>query len=144
MEASVIMSNEQNIFRRVNTNLTGEDILMLSPLQLAYIGDAVYELLVRTFLMDKNLSVNQLHKAATKYVRAGAQSEIVHGLEDVLTDKEKTIVKKGRNAKNKTSPKNADMIDYKYATGFESLFGYLYLTGKNDRLYEIFEKIINL
>lgn len=144
MEASVIMSNEQNIFRRVNTNLTGEDILMLSPLQLAYIGDAVYELLVRTFLMDKNLSVNQLHKAATKYVRAGAQSEIVHGLEDILTDKEKTIVKKGRNAKNKTSPKNADMIDYKYATGFESLFGYLYLTGKDDRLYEIFEKIINL
>lgn len=144
MEASVIMSNEQNIFRRVNTNLAGEDILMLSPLQLAYIGDAVYELLVRTFLMDKNLSVNQLHKATTKYVRAGAQSEIVHGLEDILTDKEKTIVKKGRNAKSKTSPKNADMIDYKYATGFESLFGYLYLTGKDDRLYEIFEKIIHL
>lgn len=144
MEESVIMTKEENIFRRVNTDLTAEDILMLSPLQLAYIGDAVYELLIRTFLIDRNLSVNLLHKKATKYVKAGAQSKIVHDLEKILTEEERVIVKRGRNAKTKTSPKNADMIDYKYATGFEALFGYLYLTRQDERINELFEEIIRL
>lgn len=138
------MNKEQSIFRKVNTRLTGEDIAMLSPLQLAYIGDAVYELLVRTYLLNRDLSVNELHKGATKYVRAGAQANIVHSLEEILTEKEINIVKKGRNAKTNTSPKNADMIDYKYATGFEALFGYLYLKSEEDRIYELFEKIIEL
>lgn len=138
------MNKEQSIFRKVNTRLTGEDIAMLSPLQLAYIGDAVYELLVRTYLLSRDLSVNELHKGATKYVRAGAQANIVHSLEEILTEKEINIVKKGRNAKTNTSPKNADMIDYKYATGFEALFGYLYLKSEEDRIYELFEKIIEL
>lgn len=132
----------KNVFRRSNTNLTGEDILMLSPLQLAYVGDAVYELLIRTFLLKQNLSVNQLHKAATKYVKAEGQSEIIHNLEDVLSETEKKIVKRGRNAKTKTSPKNADIIDYKYATGFEALFGYLYLMGEDKRIGELFQEII--
>ncbi len=144
MEESVSMNKEQSIFRKVNTRLTGEDIAMLSPLQLAYIGDAVYELLVRTYLLNRDLSVNELHKGATKYVRAGAQANIVHSLEEILTEKEINIVKKGRNAKTNTSPKNADMIDYKYATGFEALFGYLYLKSEEDRIYELFEKIIEL
>lgn len=94
MEESVSMNKEQNIFRKVNTRLTGEDIAMLSPLQLAYIGDAVYELLVRTYLLNRDLSVNELHKGATKYVRAGAQANIVHSLEEILTEKEINIVKK--------------------------------------------------
>ena len=144
MEESVSMNKEQSIFRKVNTRLTGEDIAMLSPLQLAYIGDAVYELLVRTYLLNRDLSVNELHKGDTKYVRAGAQANIVHSLEEILTEKEINIVKKGRNAKTNTSPKNADMIDYKYATGFEALFGYLYLKSEEDRIYELFEKIIEL
>lgn len=133
---------EKNIFRRVNTSLTGEDIAMLSPLQLAYIGDAVYELLVRTYILDKKLQVNQLHRKATKYVKAEAQCDIVHRLEDILSDKEKSIVKRGRNAKTNTSPKNADIIDYKYATGFEALFGYLYLNSEEDRIFELFEKMV--
>lgn len=130
-----------NIFRNMNTELTAEDIDMLSPLQLAYIGDAVYELLVRTYLLNKRLPVNKLHNVAIKYVKAKAQAEIVHLLENILTDEEQRIVKKGRNAKSNTMPKNATVIDYKYATGFEALIGYLYLKGKDARIQELFERI---
>ncbi len=130
-----------NIFRRMNTELTAEDIDILSPLQLAYIGDAVYELLVRTYLLNKRLPVNKLHNVAIKYVKAKAQAEIVHLLENILTDEEQRIVKKGRNAKSNTMPKNATVIDYKYATGFEALIGYLYLKGHDARIQELFERI---
>lgn len=130
-----------NIFRNMNTELTAEDIEMLSPLQLAYIGDAVYELLVRTYLLNKRLSVNKLHKVAIEYVKAKAQAQIVHILENILTEEEQMIVKKGRNAKSNTMPKNATVIDYKYATGFEALIGYLYLKGQDVRIQELFEKI---
>ena len=125
----------------MNTELTAEDIDMLSPLQLAYIGDAVYELLVRTYLLNKRLPVNKLHNVAIKYVKAKAQAEIVHLLENILTDEEQRIVKKGRNAKSNTMPKNATVIDYKYATGFEALIGYLYLKGHDARIQELFERI---
>lgn len=140
MEESVIMK-EKNIFRTANNSLTREDIRMMSPLQLAYVGDACYELMVRTFLLDKNLSVNILHRETIKYVKAEAQSKIVHELEDVLTEEERAIVKKGRNTKSHSNPKNANLIDYKYATGFEALFGYLYLTGEDSRLEEIFKLV---
>lgn len=135
------MEKNQNIFRMVNEDLDGEDIAMLSPLQLAYVGDAVYELLVRTYILDKGSNVNQLHKKATKYVRANAQSAIIHYIEEYLTDNEKNIVKRGRNTKTNTSPKNANLIDYKYATGFEALFGYLYLTRQDKRISELFDRI---
>lgn len=133
-----------NIFRSTNTNLSGEDISMLSPLQLAFVGDAVYELLVRTYLLNKGLKVNELHKATIKYVKAKAQSHIVHMLEEHLTETEINYIKKGRNTKTNSSPKNAEMIDYKYATGFECLLGYLYLSAQDIRLGELFEKITNL
>ncbi|HEY4543346.1 MAG TPA: ribonuclease III domain-containing protein [Tissierellaceae bacterium] len=133
---------DNKVFRKVNDKLTKEDILMLGPLQLAYIGDAVYELFVRTYVLDGNKSVNELHKSSTKYVKADAQARFIHNLEDKLTEKEIAIVKKGRNAKSNTSPKNADIVDYKYATGFECLFGYLYLREDYDRLYELFMLII--
>ena len=135
---------ERNIFREVNEELTEEDILMLSPLQLAYIGDAVYELLIRTYLLGRDISVNKLHKMTTKYVKAAAQSEILKGIDGILREKELGIVKKGRNAKSHTSPKNADLIDYKYATGFEALLGYLYLKKEYARINEIFESVIKL
>jgi ribonuclease-3 family protein len=134
----------KNIFRDANTNLSGEDIRMLSPLQLAYIGDAVYELLIRTHLLSKGLNVNELHKATIKYVKAKAQSDIIHRIDESLSEEERTYVKKGRNAKSNTTPKNADLLDYKYATGFECLFGYLYLTNQDNRLDEIFKYIIKL
>lgn len=140
MEESVSMK-DKNIFRRVNNSLTREDIKMMSPLQLAYIGDACYELMVRTFLLDKNLSVNNLHRATIKYVKAEAQAKIVHKLEAVLSEEEKAIVKRGRNTKSHSNPKHANLIDYKYATGFEALFGYLYLTDQDSRLEEIFKII---
>lgn len=133
-----------NFFRNVNKELTGEDIMMLSPLQLAYVGDAVYELLVRTSILRKELKVNHLHRAAKKYVKAEGQSRIIHHLEPLLTETEKYYVKKGRNAKIHSSPKNADLIDYKYATGFECLLGYLYLTNQDERLAEFFDYIIKL
>lgn len=132
-----------NLFREVNTSLSEEDIKMLSPLQLAYIGDAVYELLIRTKILDKTHKVNALHKMSTKYVKAKGQADIIHLLEDYLTDEEKYYVKKGRNTKTNTSPKNADLLDYKYATGFECLFGYLYLTKKDDRILELFNTIMS-
>ena len=117
---------------------------MLSPLQLAYIGDAVYELFVRTYLLDKGMPVGKIHEETIQYVKAKSQSDIVHALEDILTQEEKSLVVRGRNAKSNSIPKNAQLIDYKYATGFESLIGYLYLTGADNRMVELFEKIIHL
>ena len=143
MEKSVIME-ENNIFREINKDLNEEDILMLSPLQLAYIGDAVYELLIRTYLLSRDISVNKLHRMTTKYVKAKAQSDIVNAIRGTLTEREINVVKKGRNAKSHTSPKNADLIDYKYATGFEALMGYLYLKKEYNRIDEILTSIINI
>lgn len=133
---------DNNIFRTVNRSLSKEDVLMLSPLQLAYVGDAVYELLVRTYILERGLKVNDLHRDATKYVRAKSQSHIIHAIFHKLMDDEKTYVKKGRNAKSHTSPKNTSISDYRYATGLECLFGYLYLNGKDNRIEEIFQEII--
>lgn len=138
------MMKEYNVFREINKDLSEEDILMLSPLQLAYIGDAVYELLIRTYLLSRDASVNKLHKTTTNYVKAKAQSDIINSIKDILTDKEANVVKKGRNAKSHTSPKNASIIDYKYATGFEALMGFLYLKREYKRINCIFESIIDL
>lgn len=122
----------------------GVDIKMLSPLQLAYIGDAVYELFIRTYLIGtKNISVNELHKEAIEYVKAKAQADITHYLEDKLTEEEWQMVKRGRNAKSGSAPKNANLLDYRYATGFETLVGFLYLNGRYERILEIFGMIIN-
>lgn len=139
-----IMEDTVSVFRNVNNNLSGEDIMMLSPLQLAYIGDSVYELLVRTYLITKDVSVKDLHRATTNYVKASAQADFAHKLEDVLSEDEKNLIKKGRNAKSNTSPKNADIIDYKYATGFECLFGYLYLMNQDARIEELFDQLIKI
>lgn len=137
-------SLNENLFFDMNKNLNAEDIAMLSPLQLAYIGDAVYELMIRTYILGLNDQVHELHKKATSYVKAEAQAEIVHGLEEELSEEEIRIFKRGRNAKSKTRSKNADMIDYRYSTGFEALIGYLYLNKKYDRLKSIVEKSIEL
>ncbi len=131
-----------SIFKNINANLSAEDIAMLSPLQLAYIGDGVYELFIRTYLLDGRKNVNQMNKLARKLVNAESQAIIVTALEDDLSQKEARIVKRGRNAKIKSSPKNMDIMDYKYATGFEALIGYLYLREEYDRLYEIIEKAL--
>ena len=108
-----------NNFRKINRNLNGEDIKMLSPLQLAYIGDAVYELCIRTYLIKRHIN-EETTQETTQYVKAKSQSNIVHTLKNSLTDEEQSIVRRGRNAKANSIPKNVKLIDYKYATGFES------------------------
>ena len=108
-----------------------------SPLTLAYIGDAVYELYVRTYLIkDSNLPVNRLHREAIHLVNAKAQSDLYQKIKDELTEEEMQIYKRGRNT-NSHPPKNADMVDYKSATGVEALIGFLYLSGKADRIAEL-------
>ncbi len=112
-----------------------------SPLALAYIGDAVFELFVRSKLLEKgNLQVNKLNKMATNVVKAESQAKMYHKILDGLSEEELGVIKRGRNAKTNTSAKNASMNDYKHATGVEALFGYLYLKGEDRRLMELFEK----
>lgn len=114
------------------------DVNQYSPLVLAYAGDAVYELYIRTLLLSQgNAPVHKLHKRSITYVKAKAQSDIIHRLMDSLTEEEQDVVRRGRNAKSGTIPKNADVTEYKYATGFEALIGYLYLRGEYSRLLEL-------
>ncbi|RRJ67380.1 ribonuclease III [Paenibacillus oralis] len=111
---------------------------LLPPLALAYIGDAVFEVAVRQHVMSRsNLRPHHLHRESTKYVSAKAQAQLLALLEPQLTEDEKTIVRQGRNAKSGTTPKNADVLEYRHATAFESLVGYLYYTGAHDRLRQL-------
>ena len=120
-----------------------KEVKMMAPLTLAYMGDAIFECYIRNYLIQQsNLLVKELHKKAILYVKAKAQAEIVHQLEEQLTEEEWGIVKKGRNQKSASTPKNAELIDYKYATGFETLLGYLFFMGRVDRLIEIMEKSV--
>ena len=118
--------------------LEDTDIRSYSPLTLAYIGDAIYELVIRTILVEKgNTQVNKLHQRASKLVKASAQSEIIEKLKPYLTEEEMGIFKRGRNAKSFTMAKNASMSDYRRPTGFEALMGHLYLTEQWDRMLEL-------
>lgn len=122
---------------------TLEEIKMYSPVTLAYIGDAVYELLVRDLLLsEKNLPSHILSKKSKSFVSANAQSCIYDSIIDFLNETEQEFFKKGRNTKITTVPKNMTVADYKKATGLEAIFGYLYLNGQNERIKEIFFKII--
>ena len=106
-----------------------------SPLALAYMGDAVYEIIIRTLVMNRgNMQVNKLHKKTAGLVKAGTQAAMARLLEEELTGDELAVFKRGRNAKSMTTAKNASVIDYRMATGLEALTGYLYLTGQYERL----------
>lgn len=114
------------------------DIQTYSPLALAYIGDAVYELLIRTKVVNLgNTQVNKMHKKSSSLVKASAQAELLHLLEPDLTQEELAVYRRGRNARSSSSAKHASMIDYRTATGFEALMGYLYLTEQTGRLFEL-------
>ena len=109
-------------------HLEDQDLRSYSPLTLAYIGDGVYELIIRTILVKKgNCPVNHLHKKASSLVKAGAQSAIMEVIEEELTPEELSVYRRGRNAHSPTMAKHATMADYRRATGFEALMGYLYL-----------------
>ena len=114
------------------------EINLMSPLTWAYVGDCVYELYIRTKLINEtNLKPHKLHIESIKYVKAKAQAEMLQKIQDILTDEEKDIVRRGRNAENHHLPKNSNVQEYMYATAFEALIGYLYLTKQNKRIKEI-------
>lgn len=109
-----------------------------APLTLAYIGDSVFDLLVKTYFVEQgDMQVQKYHKLTSSVVKAHAQAEMIHTLEPELTEKEMEIYKRGRNAKSYTKAKNATTIDYRTATGLEALVGYLYLKGDYGRLVEL-------
>ena len=119
-----------------NASIRAEDY---SPLALAYMGDAIFDVYVRTMLLCRgNSNVNKLHMAAKDYVSAVAQSKMYSEIENKLTEEEYAVLKRGRNAKSYTSAKNSDIVEYRRATGLEALFGYLYLKGETERMNEIF------
>lgn len=121
--------------------LSDSEVRMMNPLKLAYLGDAIYEAYIRLYIVSMfTLSPNEMAKKAITYVKASAQSTLIKGIKPLLSEDEWTIVKRGRNQKSATVPKNALLSDYKYATGFEALIGYLYLIGDKERVYEIIHK----
>lgn len=122
------------------------ELITMSPLVLAYLGDTVYESYIREYLINRccHERVNSLHKQAIKYVNAKAQANVIHAIESDLTEEEMRIFKRGRNQKSNTAPKNMDIVDYRYATGFEALIGYLYLDKQIDRLEEIISRGIGI
>ncbi len=114
------------------------DIRSYSPLTFAYVGDAVYDLIIRTVAVGRaNRAVSALHKKTSSIVKAKTQSDIIEVMMPHLTEEEREIYKRGRNAKPHTMAKNASVSDYRRATGFEALIGYLYLDGKFDRILEL-------
>ena len=120
------------------------DAKLLSPLVWAYIGDSVYELYVRTKLVNKsNAKPHKLHIESIKYVKAKAQADILKKINDNLTEEEKDIVRRGRNTENHHVAKNSNVADYSQSTGFEALIGYLYLTKQDERLEEILKLCID-
>lgn len=133
-------------FDILRNKFTNKDARLLNPLVLAFIGDGIYEVFIRTYLVEINreMLVHRLHVKTISFVKAHAQSEFMKNLEAMLTEEELYFYKRGRNAKSGTVPKNADVQEYRIATGFESLIGYLYITEQNERLNLIFNKILKL
>lgn len=141
MEESVSLLNQI----KENFQCKDTDVRALSPLTLAYIGDAIYDLVIRTVVVERaNRSANDLHKKTVKYVKAEAQSKMIQALLPELTEDEEAVYKRGRNAKSYTTAKNASMSDYRKATGFEALMGFLYLTNQMDRMLYLVKKGIEL
>ena len=123
----------------INITKDKDDVNFMSPLTWAYVGDCVYELYIRTNLVNEtNLKPHKLHIESIKYVKAGAQAKLLKEIYDDLTEEEQEIVRRTRNTQNHHLPKNSNVQEYMYATAFEGLIGYLYLTKQNKRLKEIF------
>ena len=140
MEESVKKNpdEEQKLSARFIPDKTEQEAGSYSPLVLAFIGDSAYELLVRTMLVNPgNARPNDLNRHKMSLVKADAQSDMMDVIEPHLTGGEKRIYHRGRNAKSYTTAKNATIADYRRATGFEAMIGYLYLTGQSDRMMEL-------
>lgn len=120
--------------------LSEQDYRSYPALTLAYIGDCIYDLVIRTVVIHKShKQVNDLHKKATRYVKAETQAIMIQGLmdNDILTEEERSVYKRGRNTKSHTVAKNASVAAYRKATGFEAVFGYLYVTRQMERILEL-------
>ena len=127
----------------INIEKDEQEINQLSPLTWAYVGDCIFELYVRTKLVNETkLKPHELHLRAINYVKAKSQAEMLHNINDKLTEEEQDIVRRGRNTENHHLPKNANIQDYMYSTAFEALIGYLYLCKKEKRVKEIIKMAI--
>ena len=114
------------------------DTKELNPLQMAYVGDTIHDLYVRSMLLSRGMTVGAMHKQAVRMVSAFAQARMLEAIEQELTEAEADITRRGRNSQAKhAAPKNADPADYAHATGLEALWGYLYLSGQQQRLDEL-------
>ena len=131
----------QNLTESIKNVLGLKEIspAQLSPLVLAYIGDSIFDLVIKTYLLDTkgNMQVNKLNRFASNIVKAQSQSEMIGIIEPLLSTEEEAVYKRGRNAKSYTSAKNASISDYRRATGFEALMGYLYLEGEYERMIQL-------
>ncbi len=117
----------------------------VSNLGLAHLGDCVYELMVRSYLVSTGkCTAKALHRATTRLVKASFQCAAAHLLQPFLTDKEQEVFLRGRNAKPKSIPKSSSVMEYSYATALETLFGWLYLQGEYDRLNQLFDHVLSL
>ena len=113
---------------------------LMTPIALAFIGDSVFDLFLRTrIVIGTDVSPKKMHLQASRFARAEAQAQMVEGIWDTLTEHEQEIVRRGRNAKVHTIPKHAEVMQYKIATGFEALLGTLYLEQQDERLWEVME-----
>lgn len=122
--------------------LSDKELAQISPLVMAYIGDAVYELAVRSRkVLDRTGKIRDIHREVVGLVNAEKQAQFLRKIEDRLTEEEMAVVKRGRNAKTHSVPRHAGTADYRWSTGLEALFGYLYLKGDEERLREILEMI---
>lgn len=121
-----------------NLNLTEFKPKTYSPLTLAYIGDSIYDLIIRTLIMNNgSKAVGKMHKEASTYVNANTQGRMYHAVTPFLSEEEMAVMKRGRNANSGRAPKNSDLTTYKHATGFEALLGYLYISDRLDRIVEL-------
>lgn len=130
----------QNLTESIKNVLGLKEIspAQLSPLVLAYIGDSIYDLVIKTWVIEQgNMQVNKLNKKTSSIVKAESQSAMIGVIEPMLSEHEEAVYKRGRNAKSYTSAKNASIGDYRRATGFEALMGYLYLSGQYERMMEL-------
>lgn len=134
MEAFMDFFRESLDIKKVNPR-------QYSPLVLAYIGDSVFDLVIKHKVVARgNAPVNRLHQATSQFVKASAQAKTFRKIENDLTEEEMAVYRRGRNAKSGTVPKNADLMDYKTATGFEALIGFLYLNHQYERVIELIKK----
>ncbi len=137
------MEEQKSLLERLKQEFSCKevDIRGISPLNLAFVGDGIFDLMIRSLLVERaNRPAHELHQKKSQIVRAAAQARMGEVLEGVLTEEELAVYRRGRNAKSTTSAKNASIADYRKATGLEALMGYLYLTGQERRMIELLKQ----